>query len=253
MKWQDKLVLWKNDKIQPMTQPEVDVRYALSRFDLGRKIIKHLSLKVKGKKVLDASTGTGGIACAFAEGGAKVYGIDVNKYFLEISRQRFKDLKLKPQELKLWNGRRIPYSSEFFDLIICTDTLEHVPDHESFASEMSRVLKKGGSIFVTTEARYFPLFILWNPHDGLPFTILFPRFLRKFIDEKLLGKACVDYHWFTGFSEVKNLFEKHNIQLEKFDYIKIEGFNKLKKKYKLPEFLRGFYNLMMIQCLGVKK
>jgi len=253
MKWQDKLVLWKHDIKQPMTQPKVDVRYALGRLDFGKKIIKYLPVNIKGKKVLDVSVGTGGIACAFAESGARLYGIDVNNYFLEISKQRFNDLKLKPKQLKWWNGKKIPYPKDFFDLIICTDTLEHVPDYKSFASEMARVLKKGGLAFITTEARYFPLFILWNPHDGLPLTILFPRFVRKFIDEKVIGKPCADYHWFTGFNEVKNLFEKHNIQLGKFDYIKIEGFNKLKKKYKLPEFLRGLYNLMMIQCLGGKK
>lgn len=253
MNWEDKLILWEKDRKQPMTQLGVDRRYALERFQFGRNIIKHLPINIKDKKVLDVSVGTGGIACVFAKAGAKLYGLDVNKYFLEISKQRFKDLNLKFFKLSLWNGRKIPYSNEFFDFIICTDTLEHTPNYELLAGEMSRVLKRGGYSFVTTEARFFPLFIIWNPHDGAPFTILFPRAIRKFIDEKILGKPCLDYHWFSSFTEVKNLFKKYNIYMEKFDCLKKDSFNKLKKKYKLPEFLRGFYNFMMIHCLGVKK
>jgi len=250
MTYEDKLHLWLD---KDATQYEVDKRYALSRYKFGYDIVKYFPTKLKNKKILDVSVGTGGIACAFSEAGALVHGLDVKKYFIEISKQRFKDMKLKFQEIKLWNGNRIPYHNKFFDVVICTDTMEHVPDYELLSSEISRVLKKDGLLFFTTECRFFPLFILWNPHDGIPFTILMPRFIRKFIDEKILSKPCLDYHWFSSFTEVKNLFKKYNIYMKKFDYLKKESFNKLKKKYRLPEFLRGFYNLMMIHCLGAKK
>lgn len=251
MSWEDKLDLWRNDERQPMTQPEVDKRYALNRFEFGRTLVRHLGfINFKNSKVLDTAIGSGGVLCAFAEAGADVYGIDVNDYFLEISRARFKDLGLDFEEIKKWEGAgyEIPYPDNCFDFVICTDTLEHVPDYRHFIEEISRVLKCGGHVFVSTERRWFPLFVLWNPHDGAPFTILLPRPIRKFIDEKILKKPCLDYHWFSFFSEIRNEFMKHDIEMNPFDDIKNEAFG----RWNFPEFLRWFYNLMMLHGLGRK-
>jgi len=253
MSWEEKLILWEKDEKQPMTQISVDRRYASNRLGFGRKLIKFLNIDFNDKKVLDVAVGTGGVSCAFAEAGAEIYGLDVNDYFLEISRERFKDMGLEHKDIKKWNGNDIPYFNEEFDFVICTDTLEHTPNYKHLIKEMCRVLKIGGNIFVGSERRWFPLFILWNPHDGAPFTILLPRTIRKFIDEKILKKPCLDYKWFSFFFEISNEFKKHNVDMNVFDYIKDEGFDRLKKNFMFPEVLRGCYKLMMLHGLGVKK
>jgi len=45
---------------------------------------------------------------------------------------------------------RLPFSDEEFDVILCTEVLEHVKNPFLAVSEMKRVLKKGGKILLTT-------------------------------------------------------------------------------------------------------
>lgn len=44
----------------------------------------------------------------------------------------------------------IPYPKEYFDLIICSHVLGHVPDEEKAITEMKRVLKRKGEALVMT-------------------------------------------------------------------------------------------------------
>jgi ubiquinone/menaquinone biosynthesis C-methylase UbiE len=43
----------------------------------------------------------------------------------------------------------IPVNDESFDVVICTEVLEHVPEPIKALKEMSRILKKGGTILIT--------------------------------------------------------------------------------------------------------
>lgn len=43
----------------------------------------------------------------------------------------------------------IPVSNESFDIIICTEVFEHIPEPIKALSEISRILKKGGKLLLT--------------------------------------------------------------------------------------------------------
>lgn len=57
-----------------------------------------------------------------------------------------------------WDGKVIPFEANYFETIICTEVLEHVPDTIAFLSEIFRVLKPGGIFFFTTP-------FIWPLHD----------------------------------------------------------------------------------------
>jgi ubiquinone/menaquinone biosynthesis C-methylase UbiE len=251
MPWEKYFNDWEYDEKQPMTHPDVDISYSRYRFEFGRRLVKHFKIDLKGKKVLDVAIGSGGILCAFAEAGAICYGLDVNDYFLNMSKQRFKDLGLKYVEIRKWGGGgyKIPYPNEYFDFVICTDTLEHAPKWKFFTREICRVLKKGGHTFVTAERRWFPYFVLKNPHDNMPFTILLPKRARAWIERNILKLPPLDYHLFSWTWEIKNEFGKHGVKMKSFDNIKRQRF----EETNYPKFLWKFYNLMFIHCLGIKE
>jgi SAM-dependent methyltransferase len=46
--------------------------------------------------------------------------------------------------------KAIPVSSESFDAILCTEVLEHVPEPIEALREISRILKPGGLLFITS-------------------------------------------------------------------------------------------------------
>ncbi len=50
--------------------------------------------------------------------------------------------------------RDIPVGNDRFDLVLCTQTLEHVPDPEKVLNEIYRVLKPGGQLWITAPLFY---------------------------------------------------------------------------------------------------
>ena len=62
---------------------------------------------------------------------------------------------------KFYDGKDIPFGDGEFDVIICTEVLEHSEYPEALAKEMHRVLKKDGILFVTIP-------FVWNEH-AIPF------------------------------------------------------------------------------------
>ena len=61
----------------------------------------------------------------------------------------------------------IPFASETFDTVLCTQVIEHVADHQALVSEAYRLLRRGGLLILSA-----PLY--WHlheePHDYFRFT-----------------------------------------------------------------------------------
>lgn len=117
-----------------------------------------------GMKVLDAGCGAGRHLCeAFRRRGIDVVGLDLKWNDLEQTRGF---LCLLSGEC---NGRwlvtqgdvtRLPFRDEAFDAVICSEVLEHIPDHRRAVQELVRVLKSGRHLAVSVP-RYLPERICW--------------------------------------------------------------------------------------------
>jgi len=58
------------------------------------------------------------------------------------------------------DAARLPFKDFCFDVVICAEVLEHIPDHHAVIREFARVLKHGGTLAVSAP-RYFPERICW--------------------------------------------------------------------------------------------
>lgn len=54
----------------------------------------------------------------------------------------------------------LPFPDHAFDLVICSEVLEHVPDHRAAMAELVRVLKPGGDLVISVP-RYYPEKVCW--------------------------------------------------------------------------------------------
>src|SRR3989344_1042172 len=74
------------------------------------------------------------------------WGLDVSTY----SIQRAK--KQSPMNIKFESGlaENLPYKSNFFDLVMSFDTLEHINRQSKALTEMARVVKPGGKLLLYT-------------------------------------------------------------------------------------------------------
>jgi len=66
------------------------------------------------------------------------------------------------------NATRLPFLDETFDLVICEAVLEHVPNPQAIVSEIIRVLRPGGQVYV--EVPFLQGFHA-DPHDYQRYTL----------------------------------------------------------------------------------
>ncbi len=87
---------------------------------------------------------------------------------------------------------QLPFTNHSFDLIIVQDVIEHLADVKDFYSEVKRVLKKNGTIYLSTPNKLSVFNFLSDPHFGLPIISMLKRESIKEYFLKYLRKE--DYH-----------------------------------------------------------
>ncbi|MFH0955771.1 MAG: class I SAM-dependent methyltransferase [Candidatus Falkowbacteria bacterium] len=114
----------------------------------------------KVKKVLDLGCGTGRHVVYLAKKGFDVYGMDIAEEGISQAKQWLKSGELNAN-LKIGSiYKRLSYKNNFFDAVISTQTIHHqrLENIRKTIHEISRILKKGGFIFITVRKRKFRAF-----------------------------------------------------------------------------------------------
>jgi 2-polyprenyl-6-hydroxyphenyl methylase/3-demethylubiquinone-9 3-methyltransferase len=114
---------------------------------------------LKGKKVLDAGCGAGLLSEAMAEAGAEVTGIDAGRAPVSAAILHAKDSGLLVDYRISTVEQLATNEVSTYDVIICFELLEHVPDPASIVKTCSELVKIGGDIFFATLNRNFKSFI----------------------------------------------------------------------------------------------
>lgn len=112
--------------------------YFIARKSLNNKVREFSKTVGPNLKILDVGCGSKPYQNYFAQN--EYLGIDV-----EVDNDADK-VKIPD---KYFDGLNIPYNNDSFDLIICTQVLEHAIDPKKLLEECNRVLKTKGQIFLT--------------------------------------------------------------------------------------------------------
>jgi SAM-dependent methyltransferase len=100
---------------------------------------------------LDAGCGDGRHLAALARSAyrpARVAGVDVSERILETARAAAAPLE---PELVRAELEALPFEDGAFDLVLCTQVIEHLTDPDSGLRELARVLRSGGTLILTTD------------------------------------------------------------------------------------------------------
>jgi len=122
----------------------------------------------KGLKILDVGAGEGSTSRLFSQ----------NNFVVS--------LEPKPERIKrnektdyfspvIANSLNLPFKSDFFDLIILQDVIEHLNITEKLIDDLSSLLKDNGIIYLSTPNKFSLINIISDPHWGMPFLSLFKR------------------------------------------------------------------------------
>lgn len=125
--------------------------------------IDHLNLK-PNDVVLDAGCGLGRHVRQLARmPELKIFGIDKNAWALSETRKSMEtmpDAASKDYLVSIADINKLPFADASFDCIICSEVLEHIPDHKNAIKELDRILKPQGTLVVSVP-RYFAERICW--------------------------------------------------------------------------------------------
>jgi len=98
---------------------------------------------------LDIGCGSGNLTRHLLELGASVTSADVSQGFLDLVRNQFGDLLVDTIKLNGSDLSGIP--DKAYDFVATYSVLHHVPDYLGLVSEMARVCRPGGVIFIDHE------------------------------------------------------------------------------------------------------
>lgn len=116
--------------------------------------------RLPGSRVLDVGCG-GGLLCeAMAREGASVVGLDLAPGMIEVARLHAAEHGLDiAYELGTAEEHAALHAGAY-DTVTCMEMLEHVPDPAMTIATLAKLVKPGGSIFVSTLNRNLKSFLL---------------------------------------------------------------------------------------------
>lgn len=152
--------------------------------------------QVKGRRVLDAGCGTGHFSRVLSDWGAELVSVDVGEGLLSEVGKKCRTRAVKADVLKL------PFPEGSFDLVLCTEVIEHTPDPRAAVAELCRVLAPKGLLLLTVPNRFW-----------LPLAVLAGRLgLRRY----------AGYENWVGYDDLPGWLSEHGLSVEERS-----GFNPL--------------------------
>jgi len=199
-------------------------------------------LDTKNLSVLDLGSGEGGTSKVFSENNFVVSFdlslIRLQRQILDVissessneksstnNRNGFlSSIEMTKPELVNGSALQLPFSNHSFNLIIIQDVIEHLTDMNSFYSEVIRVLKNEGTIYLSTPNKLSVFNFITDPHFGLPFISILNRqsikkyFLKHFRKDDYTRK---DIAQLFSLNELINLF-KNDFEIKLYTKFSIQ-------------------------------
>ena len=113
-----------------------------------------------GAQLIDVGCGGGLLAESLARAGARVTGIDMAPGMIEVARLHAAESRLAI-DYRMAAAEDVAGSTPAaFDIVVCMEMLEHVPDPAAMTATLARLLLPGGALFVSTLNRNLKSFLL---------------------------------------------------------------------------------------------
>ena len=157
--YMEKFLKWFNNKLSiEDTKREFEASFASGVFYDRQtqhavhleNILRFLDIR-EGMKILDLGTGSGYLSFAIAKEnpGCEIVGLDIVFDALEVNRRKARSEGVNNLSFVSYDGIDFPFEYDTFDMIVTRYALHHFPDIEHCIGEVSRVLKPGGTLFIS--------------------------------------------------------------------------------------------------------
>jgi len=133
---------------------------------------KLLETYIKGDaKIVDLGCGIGLSLHVTAQIFPNIMGYEIERRTIESCKEILKEVGKGNTPLKLYDGKKLPFSDHSLDAVLSIEVVEHTNKPGLMLKEIKRVLKKDGVLIVTTPNKYWFL----ETHYRLPFLAFVPQ------------------------------------------------------------------------------
>ena len=154
---------------------------------------------LKGKRVLDVGCGGGILSESMFFKGADVVGIDLGEKALNVAKLHQLESGAKVDYQYIAVEQLAAQQPGSFDIVMCMEMLEHVPNPASIVTACAQLVKPGGYVFFSTINR--------NPKAYL-FAVIGAEYVLS-----LLPKGTHDYAKFIKPSELSGWARQANLNI----------------------------------------
>jgi len=179
--------------------------------NIGEKIMPFIGKD--NLKVLDFGCGSGLVSYGLSKVlGGSITGVDTDNEMIRISKRWLKRSKINNIHFINMDVRRF---DERFDLIVCTDVLEHVSDRRKCLNILYEHLNPNGLLYLKTTNRLCAYNFLFDNHYMIPFVSVLEKNLRNKITSFILGKRTDDVVDYSVKWELEDQFHNVGFQIVK--------------------------------------
>ncbi len=83
-------------------------------------------------------------------------GVDIYNRAVSYGKKKYHNINFY-----IGDAHKLPFANKAFDLVLCTEVLEHVQEPEKVLFELKRVIKKDGSIIIELDSGSMLFTIIW--------------------------------------------------------------------------------------------
>ena len=138
--WQDEKVVDIYDEVSLWSAP------------FGRLLLENIPMR-RGMKVLDLGFGTGFPLVELSQrlgNESQIYGVDIWEAAMERTRKKISTLEIENITIFNHSATKIELDNDSIDLVTSNLGINNFEDRQQVYSEVSRILKEGGSLALTT-------------------------------------------------------------------------------------------------------
>jgi 2-polyprenyl-3-methyl-5-hydroxy-6-metoxy-1,4-benzoquinol methylase len=175
--------------------------------------------------VADIGCNAGAQSRVWLEAGHEVRGLDISRDLVELARSRNTAFGARAS-FEVGSATTLPWDSATFDICLLPELLEHVADWQSVLREGTRILRPGGSLYLSTTNVLCPS----QREFELPLYSWYPGFMKRHYERLAVTTRpeLVNYasypalHWFSPYRLGRHLRALGFVSCDRFDLIDVD-------------------------------